>query len=73
MESKTLTALVLGGTGEVGKELIRNLISHPRFVKVITVGRRALEDVASDKLEFRQVDFENLQSTQFEGADVCMN
>ncbi|KAF2349542.1 NAD(P)-binding domain [Trinorchestia longiramus] len=61
MEAKTLKALVLGGTGEVGRELVKQLVAHPAFSKVTVVGRRPFEDVQSDKLVSKQVDFDKLQ------------
>ena len=74
MEGKSLTAVVLGATGSVGKELVKQLVAHPAFKRVSVVARRPLEDVTSDKIEFCQVDFDNLDQHQqyFEGAQVSV-
>ncbi|XP_018006370.1 oxidoreductase HTATIP2-like [Hyalella azteca] len=66
MESKTFRALVLGGTGEVGRELVKQLITHPAFTRVTVLGRRAFDEIQSDKLVFKQVDFDKLH--EFEEA-----
>jgi len=73
MEAKNLTALVLGGTGAVGREVVRQLVGQPAYTKVVVVGRRPLEHITSDKIDFRKVDFDNLteHSAAFEGAQVA--
>ncbi len=43
MASPGLTAVVLGATGAVGEALVHQLLVHPRFKRVVTVGRRALD------------------------------
>ena len=40
--SQNKTALVLGYTGEVGKELVRALVTSNIFAKVVLVGRRVV-------------------------------
>ena len=57
-----LTALLLGSTGETGKELLKHLCDCSQFTKVILVGRRRVEDGPStvDKVEQRVVDFDKL-------------
>ena len=59
-----LTALLLGSTGETGKELLKHLCDCSQFTKVILVGRRRVEDGPStvDKVEQRVVDFGKLVS-----------
>ena len=71
-EVKGLTVLVLGGTGEVGKELVKQLINHPTFTKVVLLTRRPYEDATAEKLDCRQIDFDNLDqhSNVFEGIQV---
>ena len=56
------TALLLGSTGETGKELLKHLCDCSQYTKVILVGRRKVEDGPStvDKVEQRVVDFDNL-------------
>lgn len=68
-----LVALVLGGSGEVGRELVRELINNPAFSRVVLVTRRQLQ-LSSDKTEERLVDFDKLDDHKeaFEGAQVGM-
>lgn len=68
-----LVALVLGGSGEVGQELVRELVNHPSFSRVVLITRRQLE-LKSDKTEQRLVDFDKLDDHKeaFEGAQVTM-
>lgn len=67
-----LVALVLGGSGEVGQELVRELINHPSFSRVVLITRRQLE-LKSDKTEQRLVDFDKLDDHKaaFEGAQIA--
>ena len=60
------TALLLGSTGETGKELLKHLCDCSQYTKVILVGRRKVEDGPStvDKVEQRVVDFDNLVCMQ---------
>lgn len=58
MTSKT--ALVVGGTGLVGSQLVQVLLSSDEYEKVISISRRALE-VTDHKLEQHIVDFEQLE------------
>lgn len=65
------TALVAGATGLVGKELINELISDKRFVKVVVLSRRVLA-VSHPKLEVRIIDFDQLPTLKLEDKiDVC--
>lgn len=66
-----IVALVLGGTGEVGRELVRELVANPAFSRVILVSRREVQ-LESDKAEQRIVDFENLDDYKqaFQEAQV---
>jgi len=65
------TALVAGATGLVGKELINELISDERFVKVVVLSRRELA-VSHPKLEVRLIDFDQLPNLKLEDKiDVC--
>ena len=62
------TALLLGSTGETGKELLKHLCDCSQYTKVILVGRRKVEDGPSftvDKVEQRVVDFDNLVCCHF--------
>ncbi|KAK7066550.1 hypothetical protein SK128_007392 [Halocaridina rubra] len=57
--SEKLTALVLGGTGEVGKALVQELMKNEAFSKVILVGRRKT-NVEHEKVHEKIVDYEKL-------------
>ena len=60
-----MTALLLGATGETGRELLKHLCDCGQYTKVILVGRRKVEDgPTSDKVEQRVVDFDNLVRDQ---------
>ena len=65
-------ALVLGGTGEVGRELVRELVANPAFSRIIMVTRRELQ-LNSEKTEQKIVDFEKLDDHKeaFQDAQVC--
>ncbi len=56
-----LTALVMGATGLVGRQLVQQLALDPRFEKVVTFGRRA-GNVRAAKLEEHVVDLDKPQS-----------
>ncbi|KAL0089008.1 hypothetical protein J3Q64DRAFT_1882670 [Phycomyces blakesleeanus] len=61
MASKT--AIVLGGTGAVGKALVRDLLVNGSYEKVVAIGRRPVEldsNVPQEKLVQKSVDFDNL-------------
>ncbi len=53
------TALVVGATGAVGRELAQQLCAHPAYEKVMAWTRRPL-DVQCDKLQTQQIDFERI-------------
>ncbi|GLC44509.1 hypothetical protein PLESTB_000065600 [Pleodorina starrii] len=73
-----LTAVVLGATGAIGEALVNQLVVHPKFKRVVTVGRRALEAVPAEserKAELVQatVNMDALETEAkqaFSGADV---
>lgn len=55
------SAVVLGATGLVGRECVRQLTNRPEFERVTAVARRALPaDVQSPRLRTVLVDFERL-------------
>ena len=66
-------ALVLGGTGEVGRELVRELVTNPAFSRILLLSRRELQ-LDSDKVEQKIVDFEKLDDHKeaFQAAQVCI-
>ncbi|KAF0693588.1 Aste57867_15453 [Aphanomyces stellatus] len=78
-------AIVLGGTGAVGRELIKLLAASGRCKKVIALSRRAIESSAygttfpglleehNAKVVVHPVDFDNLKLDDFasHNADAC--
>ncbi|XP_046375583.1 oxidoreductase HTATIP2-like isoform X1 [Haliotis rufescens] len=67
-------AFILGYTGEVGKELIKELAAAKLFKKVVLIGRRQvdLDTTVGPEFEQKVVDFEKLEehSDVFEGLDT---
>ncbi|CAF0958606.1 unnamed protein product [Didymodactylos carnosus] len=73
--SNSPTALIVGYTGSVGRELVKELVKSNLFKKVILVGRRQVhydDDEITNKTEQRQIDFEKIDdyAESFQGADV---
>ncbi|UIR57495.1 NAD(P)H-binding protein [Sphingobacterium sp. SRCM116780] len=58
-----MKAIVIGGSGATGRELVKQLLSDERFRKVITLVRRPYFE-SHQKLEEIIVDFEHLASSQ---------
>lgn len=63
MESTNKTALVIGATGLVGTELVKQLLNDDRFGKVIVFGRRSLEN-PHPKLTEHIIDFDQPHTWQ---------
>lgn len=63
-----MKAIVIGGSGATGKELIELLLTDPRFTKVLVLGRRVAfpQHHFNPKLEERVVDFDKLDEVQHE-------
>ncbi|KAJ2760791.1 Oxidoreductase htatip2 [Coemansia sp. BCRC 34490] len=59
-------ALVLGGTGEVGREVIKHLMASDAFDKVTVFTRRPIEYTGAhaEKLVQKPVDFENTEQLE---------
>ncbi|EFJ46107.1 hypothetical protein VOLCADRAFT_93520 [Volvox carteri f. nagariensis] len=78
MTTAGLTAVVLGATGAVGEALVNQLVVHPKFKKVVTVGRRTLDIVTAEsertaELVQAKVNMDALEveaKQAFTGADV---
>ena len=60
------TALVVGGTGAVGTELLQELIVSGRYGRILCVGRR-LPELVSEVVIGHLVDFEHLEDFLPEG------
>lgn len=63
---------MLGGTGEVGREVMRELVANPAFSRIIMITRRELQ-LNSEKTEQKIVDFEKLDDYKeaFQDAQVA--
>ncbi len=57
------TALVAGATGLVGSALLRRLLAHPSWGRVVSVGRRPSGQAGPGLLEV-EVDFDDLESAE---------
>ena len=61
MADQSLSVLLVGATGLVGRECLRLLLADAGFARIIVVTRRPLSpDVRSPKLETHVVDFDHL-------------
>lgn len=60
-QSMSKTAIVSGATGLVGSVLVKELLDHPSYTKVIAVVRKKM-DLIHDKLEQLVIDFGQLPS-----------
>ncbi|GIL53921.1 hypothetical protein Vafri_9494 [Volvox africanus] len=73
-----LTAVVLGATGAIGEALTNQLLVHPGFKRVITIGRRVVENVPAESERIAELvqttvnmDALEVEAKQaFTGADV---
>lgn len=61
------TALLLGATGQVGQNVLKELLANPHFTKVGEYGRRLTKidtlTTGTDKLEQKTIDFEKLEES----------
>jgi len=67
--SSSKSALILGATGEVGRHLLRELITSTTYTRVCEAGRRVtptenLPAQASGKLEQKVIDFDRLEEAR---------
>jgi len=74
MSSKT--ALLLGGTGETGKEVLKLLVTTPVYGKVVCLGRRLVDlpqGEGWDRVEQKVVDFDDLSQhkDKFDSVDTA--
>lgn len=79
MSSSTqkLTAVVFGGTGAIGEELVKQLVVNPQFKKVVTLGRREVPGIPTEgrsaDLVQKTINMDNIASEateELKGADV---
>ncbi len=68
------TALVVGATGMVGRQLVIALLKHHAYKEVVTFGRRDL-DLHHDRLKHHILDFRRLPDYKslFEGHDLFLS
>jgi len=64
-----MKALVIGATGMVGSELIRQLIAHPDYDLVRTLTRRPIS-VDAPKIESHQIDFDDIETAEGAFHDI---
>ena len=50
-KAKNLSAFIIGGTGETGKELVKHLARSKVFQRVVLIGRRNVEYTDPDLME----------------------
>jgi uncharacterized protein YbjT (DUF2867 family) len=60
MTDTSSSVLILGATGLVGAECVRQFAESPRFERVIALARRPLPNAASTRVESHVIDFERL-------------
>jgi len=72
-EMKTWRAIIFGGTGVTGKELVQELINSPKWSRITLISRRHCEDFQSDKVEQVVVQMEQMEENvdRFQGHDVA--
>ena len=60
MTNTASSVLILGATGLVGAECVRQFAESPRFERVIALARRPLSNTVSTRVETHVIDFERL-------------
>jgi uncharacterized protein YbjT (DUF2867 family) len=63
------TALVIGATGLVGRAIVRQLLEHPRYDRVVVLARRPLE-WQHPRLLQEQLDFDHPNPDLIRGDDL---
>ncbi|MFC7678872.1 NAD(P)H-binding protein [Paenibacillus sp. GCM10028914] len=73
IKSQGVTAIVAGATGLVGRELVKMLLNHPAYNRVVVLVRREI-GLSHPKLEERHISFDRLEQEvegeMFKDADV---
>jgi len=71
----TFKAIVIGGTGATGKELVKELVSSDKFSKVTSLVRKIDTSIENEKLNQVVVDFEHLDQHKdlFQDTQVGFN
>ena len=69
-----MKAILLGATGAVGRDLVRQLLQDDRFTELYLLVRRPLEGLSSPKLRIELLDFDQPdQWPDFPEADVLFS
>ncbi|PRP77284.1 hypothetical protein PROFUN_14353 [Planoprotostelium fungivorum] len=74
MAAEGISAIVMGGSGAVGKELLASLIRSPRYKSITSIGRRQIDlDDSSSKVKQVVVDVSKLSEHKdvFNSHDVA--
>ncbi|KAI8889380.1 NAD(P)-binding protein [Backusella circina FSU 941] len=61
------TALIMGATGAVGKQVLKEILKSNDYQKVISIGRRNVEleqEVPQERLVQKIVDFDNIEASR---------
>ncbi|KAI8889381.1 NAD(P)-binding protein [Backusella circina FSU 941] len=61
------TALVMGSTGAVGKQLLKEILKNNDYQKVISIGRRTVEidkEIPQDRLVQKIVDYDDIEKSR---------
>ena len=69
MKQQSKTALVLGASGLVGSHLLSQLLEHPAYARVVSLGRRNL-DIQHPKLTQHIFDFDEPEPALMQGDDL---
>lgn len=66
-------AIVLGGTGATGRELVRELIESPKWSRITLINRRQADEFQSDKVEQVVVNMDEMEqhADSFKDHDVA--
>jgi len=66
------TVLLLGASGETGKQLLKQLAASKNVGKVVSVGRREvpIDGEGMDKIEQRIIDFDNMDKYEQDFKDI---
>ncbi|ELR22699.1 HIV1 Tat interactive protein, putative [Acanthamoeba castellanii str. Neff] len=67
-------AIVLGGTGATGRELVRELIESPKWSRITLINRRQADEFQSDKVEQVVVNMDEMEqhADSFKDHDVLV-
>lgn len=67
-----MKVVILGGTGEVGKQLIKQLVKDERIEKITALVRREIGS-SSEKLLYKKIDFTDLLNIDLEKHHIAIS